>query len=271
MQTSVEGLGIQTAAATVKSPCEDGPVSPRPSRDTRSPGLPEPVDVDMVENTGESREGGLGIYSSPPHPPLFISKRDSCEMSAPIEGASPDASAVPGYPPQRKVVHPPLAVGIPSKSTDQPLSPASSGPSNNTSGTEGSPSTSPTEGSLGHLNGATSPAKLHEDFHLPVGAHDKPMSNRVPSTPDEQLKLEAAQSLQIKSVDTPQPMEDGSSTLPRTLSQVAAEDIIMSSTKTPEIISMALITLRSLNIPSFLKTHLYQPIMEHTRLRRPYL
>ncbi|KAF3893818.1 MYB and HSA domain-containing protein [Trichophyton interdigitale] len=83
---------------------------------------------------------------------------------------------------------------VPPKSTEAASSPMSTGPSSShTSATERSPASSSTE-SVASITESPSMGK-HSTDESPSNVQSQPISTAVPSTPDEQLQLEAAMSI----------------------------------------------------------------------------
>lgn len=117
----------------------------------------------------------------------------------------------PEYSPSKRRKHnkqPSMAINTGSQNAERPPSSASSGgPYSNITAMSGmeSPNTTPGKEELGTPNGNVLAQKLPR----PVSPVDAPeATTRVPSTPDEQLKLEEAQSFRKVSVDANQSLGD---------------------------------------------------------------
>lgn len=127
-----------------------------------------------------------GTPSSSQDSSTAIPPTDQTKLS---KAVSPNPPAIASPKPQNDVRPSPLP-GKPIQASEQPLSPASSaGPySNNTPAlTAASPATSPAEETAEPVGKAASPKRT---------AATQGQSGFVPTTPDEQLRFEEAQSLQ---------------------------------------------------------------------------
>ncbi|KAL3468352.1 hypothetical protein BJX64DRAFT_245656 [Aspergillus heterothallicus] len=163
------------------------------------------------------------------------SSQESTDVAVATEQTESNKSTSPVQPvasPKAKHdARPPLVPGGPTQGVEQPLSPASStGPySNNTpAATAASPATSPAEEVAEARDESPSPKR--------AGTVQGP-PNFVPSTPDEQLRLEEAQSLQQNAL-LAQHVKDGAGIGPVS-NQVIGEDLLADSTTAdgPKILS----------------------------------
>ncbi|KAK2785940.1 chromatin modification- protein VID21 [Onygenales sp. PD_12] len=188
----------QAAGASHDALREKELLSPASTQQTVPVSVTPATDVDMDEAPEEPKpDGGL-------IPSIQDGVSPSAETVAGAQitatGASlstPDASKRP----QGELTSTPIAA-IPSKATDQPLSPASSRGhlSSTSSVTEKTPATSPAK-EPEPQNEPVPPSKIPESIPPPI--ENLPTPRRAPLTPDEQLKFEAAQSSMQQAAEYP--------------------------------------------------------------------
>ncbi|KAK2753584.1 chromatin modification- protein VID21 [Arachnomyces sp. PD_36] len=177
------------------------PARPADGLEIERPSRPPPIEPTRppegsTEPLGEKASVTLARSGQPSPAPSRVSQQTMQEQQA---DGTPKLLG-PSYSPSKRTKYerpPSMAINTGSHITERPLSSASSGgPFSNITAISGieSPNTTPGKEDLNTPIGTALPSKLPEHIS-PAIATPEP-STRIPSTPDEQLKLEEAQSFQ---------------------------------------------------------------------------
>ncbi|PGH15705.1 hypothetical protein AJ79_02299 [Helicocarpus griseus UAMH5409] len=210
VQTAPGGLPLppKTPSASHEAIREKEISSPASTQQTVAATVTPVTDVDMDEAPDNQGKADTGESPTAQNELPIDSRKTVAEIQDNATGASLSTLDIPEARHGKHTGNSPcLAADLSPKSTDQPLSPASSRghPSSTTSVSEKTPTTSPAkEQHPVPQNEAPTPPKSRESVSGPTDAMDVPATRRAPVTPDEQLKFEAAQSsMQQAAVEQP--------------------------------------------------------------------
>ncbi|EFW19730.1 conserved hypothetical protein [Coccidioides posadasii str. Silveira] len=143
--------------------------------------------------------------ASPPQPPQFYPSPLSSQKQAPSDSAnaSPEDNQTPPTQTAISEAQKPRSTSIALPQDAAPSSPVSTGQSSvHTSATDRSPASTSTEESITYQEAT---AKFREEPLSQTSGYEVAITSKVPSTPDEQLKFEAAMS---NASITPKPRHD---------------------------------------------------------------